>query len=72
MSAETLKVLSKDILKRQLETGEKALLAGRDQLRQLEQQLVQQEGINAYVRHLLATYTLPDSAPEPTRELEVK
>jgi hypothetical protein len=69
-----LKVLSKDLLSRQIKAAEDSVKQAQDQIAYLQNQIQQNIGIIGLSKHLLTGFILPekDIVEEKKTELEVK
>lgn len=67
------KVLSKEVLQKQIKESESFIQQVQNQISQLQQQLQQQLGVLGYSQHLLKQFDIPSVPEKPkTPEIEVK
>lgn len=67
-----LKVLSKEILTKQVTESQKYIEIARQQVARLNREIEQQIGVLGYSEHLLKQFDIPSVPEQPKKDLEVK
>lgn len=70
-----LKILSKELLKKQIQGAEDFIQEAQQHILRLQSQIQQNLGVAGLAKHLLETFELPDKVEEPKNDkpsLEVK